>query len=406
ELPTGSTLLSREQLKAAAFTDMLRAIGEDEPPKPSTRLAQSTETLPAVSAQRQTEPARLTRLVRGELDWIVMKCLEKDRSRRYETASSLALDVERYLADEPVLACPPSAGYWLRKFARRNKGPVLAASLVVFALLAGIVGTTWGMFRADIARDDAANKAEQTRKALGEKEIALAEAKDNLYQAFVNRAKAERTSGRAGQRFATLNAIRQAGQLRVTPELRTEAMAALVLPGVEVVHEWDGWTEDALNLDFDANFERYVRLDRHGGITYCRRTDGGEESLARLPPQGSPTYTGPFMSPDGRFVTFRGGPAPGTTGADRAYVWALQEPGPARLLVLPVAPSHLSVAYRQDRRQLAIGGNGGLVEVYNLDSGESYRRWELGARPRQLAFRSNDSRLAAAAGNPVRCFAV
>src|SRR6185437_15719117 len=83
--------------------------------QPSTRLSESTDALPLISAQRQTEPARLTKLVRGELDWMVMKALEKDRNRRYETANGFAMDVQRYLADEPVLACPPSAGYRFRK---------------------------------------------------------------------------------------------------------------------------------------------------------------------------------------------------------------------------------------------------------------------------------------------------
>src|SRR5262249_15685069 len=120
ELLTGSTPLTRDRLKQAAFAEALLVIREEEPPKPSTRLSDSKDALPSISARRQTEPARLTRLVRGELDWIVMKALEKDRSRRYETANGFAMDVQRYLADEPVQACSPSAWYHLRKFARRN----------------------------------------------------------------------------------------------------------------------------------------------------------------------------------------------------------------------------------------------------------------------------------------------
>src|SRR5206468_4066495 len=95
-------------------------------------------TLPSIAANRQTEPARLSKAVRGELDWIVMKSLEKDRSRRYESASALAADIQRYLSDEPVQACPPSALYRLRKILRRNKGPAIAASL----LLAGLMVAT------------------------------------------------------------------------------------------------------------------------------------------------------------------------------------------------------------------------------------------------------------------------
>src|SRR5439155_19638722 len=121
ELLTGSTPLSHKRLKEAAYAEVLRMIKEEEPPKPSTRLSDSGEALVSISAQRQMEPAKLTKLMRGELDWIVMKSLEKDRNRRYETANALAADVQRYLADEPVQACPPSAGYRLRKFVRRNK---------------------------------------------------------------------------------------------------------------------------------------------------------------------------------------------------------------------------------------------------------------------------------------------
>src|SRR5688572_1012043 len=122
ELRTGSTPLTHKRLREAAYGEILRMIKEEEPPKPSVRLSDSGAALASISAQRHTEPAKLTRLVRGELDWIVMKTLEKDRNRRYESASGFALDVQRYLADEPVQACPPSASYRLRKFVRRNKG--------------------------------------------------------------------------------------------------------------------------------------------------------------------------------------------------------------------------------------------------------------------------------------------
>ncbi len=152
ELLTGSTPLTHKRIKAAAYGEILRIIKEEEPPKPSTRLSDSGEALASISAQRDMEPTKLTKLVRGELDWIVMKTLEKDRNRRYETASAFAADVQRYLADEPIQARPPSAGYRLRKFARRNKWPVLAANLVLLALFVGVVGTSWGFVRAEQQR--------------------------------------------------------------------------------------------------------------------------------------------------------------------------------------------------------------------------------------------------------------
>src|SRR5260221_3756937 len=110
ELLTGSTPLSHKRVREAAYGEVLRMIREEEAPKPSTRLSDSGEALAAISAPRHMEPGKLTKLVRGDLDWIVMKALEKDRNRRYETANGLAMDVQRYLADEAVQACPPSAG--------------------------------------------------------------------------------------------------------------------------------------------------------------------------------------------------------------------------------------------------------------------------------------------------------
>jgi serine/threonine protein kinase/tetratricopeptide (TPR) repeat protein len=151
ELLTGGTPLTRKRLKEVALLELLRAIREEEPPRPSTRLSESKDSLPSISAQRQTEPAKLTKLVRGELDWIVMRALEKDRNRRYETANALAMDVQRYLTDEPVQACPPSAWYRLRKLARRHKGLLTAAAVVFLSLIAGTAIATWQAVRATLA---------------------------------------------------------------------------------------------------------------------------------------------------------------------------------------------------------------------------------------------------------------
>jgi serine/threonine protein kinase/tetratricopeptide (TPR) repeat protein len=149
ELLTGTTPLERQKLRSAAFTEMLRMIREEEPPKPSTRLSMSGDKLSSISAQRKTEPAKLAKLVRGELDWIVMRALDKDRGRRYETANGFARDIQRYLADEPVEACPPSARYRLAKFVRRNRRGLAAAGLVL--LLLALVGGGAGWLAADRA---------------------------------------------------------------------------------------------------------------------------------------------------------------------------------------------------------------------------------------------------------------
>jgi tetratricopeptide (TPR) repeat protein len=155
ELLTGTTPLERRRLKEAALLEVLRLIREEEPPRPSTRLS-GTDELPSVAANRGLEPRKLSGLVRGELDWIVMKALEKDRGRRYETANGFAQDVQRYLADEPVLACPPSAAYRFRKFARRNRRALTIAGLILLFIATLGGGVSW------VIRDRAAREQRLT----------------------------------------------------------------------------------------------------------------------------------------------------------------------------------------------------------------------------------------------------
>jgi serine/threonine protein kinase/Flp pilus assembly protein TadD len=156
ELLTGVTPFEGKRLHGAAFDEMLRIIREEDPPKPSTRIT-SSESLSSIAANRGAEPARLSRDVRGELDWIVMKCLEKDRNRRYETANGLVRDIERYLHDEPVQACPPSAAYRFGKFARRNKVAfgAAAAGLAMLLLLVAGLATSNRLIAAQRAQADA-----------------------------------------------------------------------------------------------------------------------------------------------------------------------------------------------------------------------------------------------------------
>src|SRR5262249_18188195 len=164
ELLTGSTPLTRQRVKEAALLEVLRVIREEEPPKPSTRLS-STQELPSISAQRHTEPANLTKLVRGELDWIVMKALEKDRNRRYETANGLAMDVKRYLHDEPVEAGPVSARYRLKKLVNRHRNLLTIAASFVLLLVTAALVSTWLAIRATIAEAQARAQAEAADRA-------------------------------------------------------------------------------------------------------------------------------------------------------------------------------------------------------------------------------------------------
>ncbi len=162
ELLTGTTPFDSERLSKASFDELRQIIREEEPPRPSARVSTLGPAAMTLSEQRRTDPRQLGQLLRGELDWVVMKCLEKDRSRRYETADALARDVGRYLADEPVEACPPSVGYRLGKFLRKHRRPLLTATAFLILLVAGGALAGWQVVReARAERDRAVEQAER-----------------------------------------------------------------------------------------------------------------------------------------------------------------------------------------------------------------------------------------------------
>ncbi len=146
ELLTGSTPLGRDTLQRAAFAEVIRRIKEEEPPRPSTRLSDSKDSLPGISAQRKTEPAKLPQSIRGDLDWIVMKALAKERDRRYETCNNFAIDLMHFLQNEPVTARPPSTVYLVQKFVRRHRAVVATAAASVLLLIGATIFSTF-MYR-------------------------------------------------------------------------------------------------------------------------------------------------------------------------------------------------------------------------------------------------------------------
>jgi tetratricopeptide (TPR) repeat protein len=207
ELLVGQTPFDAKEMIQGGLEALRRIIREKEPLRPSTKLNTLQGDVRTTAGKlRQTDVGKLVHQLQGDLDWIVMKCLEKDRARRYETATALAADVDRYLNDEPVQACPPSMWYRLGKFARRNRGPILAASLIslvlvggllgttvltasliLLALVGGIIGTTWGMVRAWRAaereaaqRQNAEARAEQLERVSGFQANQLADIKPAL----------------------------------------------------------------------------------------------------------------------------------------------------------------------------------------------------------------------------------
>src|SRR6266567_2291997 len=179
ELLTGVTPLDTDTLRQAALDEVRRMIQETEPPKPSTRLLSLGERLTDVAKHRHVEPSALRRLIRGDLDWITMKALDKDRRRRYETVNGLAAEIERYLHDEPVVARPPSALYRMQKVARRHRVAFAAGAVVTVALLSGVVISTWQAVRATRAERGQSRLREQAEEAQANEATQRRRAEDN-----------------------------------------------------------------------------------------------------------------------------------------------------------------------------------------------------------------------------------
>ncbi len=253
ELLTGTTPVTRERVREAALLEVLRVVREEDAPRPSTRIS-STDARASIAAVRGTEPARLSRLLRGELDWVALRALEKDRGRRYESAAALADDVRRFLADEPVRAHPPSALYRLRKFARRNTAVLAAVMVVAGSLVAGTAVSVWQAVAADRARADAV--------------AARGLADDRLRDEQRARADADREKARAGENYRRARAaVRQ----------------MLTRVGAEEVGRIPGMKEVRRKLleDAAAFYTELLKVDPRDAEAYSER-GAVYESLARF----------------------------------------------------------------------------------------------------------------------------
>lgn len=200
ELLTGETPIDRQRLRNAAWDEMIRIIREEEPPLASSKLSSSVK-LPSVAANRRTEPAKLSAFVRGELDWIAAKALEKNRARRYESASSFAEDIRRFLKDEPVLACPPTFAYRFRKFLSKHRTAVTVGGLFFSIILMGLFGTIWqakvaidmrnmALFRehaAQVAREDEAKQRKLAEANRIEAENARRDSESRMARLYLER---------------------------------------------------------------------------------------------------------------------------------------------------------------------------------------------------------------------------
>jgi eukaryotic-like serine/threonine-protein kinase len=406
ELLTGSTPFEKKRLHETAFDEILRIIREEEPPRPSTRLSELSRSgssghasespgtareeeptepalsLALVAAYRKTEPANLGRLIKGDLDWIVMKALEKDRNRRYKTANGLAMDLQRYLTDEPVVACPPSVRYRLRKFVRRNKGPVVAACLVVLTLAGGMIGTTWGMFRATASQAVAVHESIQKQAALAAAQRSERDATDQLFLALLNQARAGRFSRQMGQRLDSLAAVAQAARIRPDERLRDEAIAAMALPDIRHVRVpgRQSFPAGTTAVAYDGQVRLYARASAQGVISVRRIHDDQEiQRIACDPSSGKKLG----FSPDGRFLL----------GLGNGYTLGVWRVADGQLVLRDEPRERRAFAFSRDGRRLAVSQEEWIL-CFDLETGLEANRWRLPAPANTLAFHPDNGNLA------------
>jgi serine/threonine protein kinase/WD40 repeat protein len=409
ELLTGTTPFDKERLRTAGYDEIRRIIREEEPPKPSTRistlqseprtqsraahavseasqpLATVRGSIATIAAQRKSDPNRLSQLVRGELDWIVMKCLEKDRNRRYETANGLARDIERYLHDEPVRACPPSAAYRFRKLVRRNKMLFAMITAVAATFLVATSVVTWKWWDAETTRGREQKAKEQAfeaeKQAREERDrTARAERKARLREAeaLIGQAHGIRLSRRPGQRFDALHALGTAAaigrELEQPPswfvQLRNEAIAALALPDIHITQEWE---VDAATtwVEMNDDFSIYVCANDKGGCTIHRLADphsgvsGPHTPVWRLPAWGEPVEA--FFGA-GRTLAIHG-------ASGRFELWDLGNGNPVRRFEEKgIAGPHSGCSFRMDGRLVALGHSDGSISIRDTATGECVYR--------------------------------
>jgi serine/threonine protein kinase len=272
ELLTGTTPFDKARLQAASYDELRRIIREEEPPRPSARISTLAANHAAtVADHRRTDFRRLHQTVRGDLDWIVMKCLEKDRCRRYDSAGSLARDVERYLHDEPVFACPPSISYRLKKFIRRNR----AAAAFVCMLIIGVAALTVSNIRS---RRNEQRAITETAKAkavsdLLQEMLASADTFQGKGRDYTVRELLDSSSARLNNQLADARDVEAEIRATIGRAYRSLALSELAQPHLERALKlgrevYDGQSENlaAILVDYGWNLEhqrRYQEAEPH-----------------------------------------------------------------------------------------------------------------------------------------------
>ena len=394
ELLTGRTPFDGEELLRSGLDEMRRTIRDEQPPAPSTRLTQELAAANRNSAaglaeddfgapvgRRGHRMRETIALLRGDLDWIVMKCLEKDRSRRYETANGIAADIQRHLDHEPVTARPPNGMYRLQKLVQRNRGALIATALVFVALLVALLSLATSNARI---RQERNQKDQALRERGGALEAARAseqQAREQLFLSLQSQAQARRNSRRMGQRLKSLAALAEAARIRPTPELRDNAIAALAVPDIEHGPVWRGWSTDTHGFAFDSFGQRYASIGQDGTISI--RTIPDNRELQRLESASGAAVVQFTFSPDGRIIAWLN-----ENGQLRAWRWESAEP----VLKNPLENCSM-LAFSPDSSQIAVG-QGASITCFNLRTGEESRQWPTRDRAYSINFHPDSRGLA------------
>ena len=369
ELLVGSTPFDGKELLASGLDEMRRTIREKDPVRPSTKLGTlQGEELTTTAKRRSVEMPKLVNLLKGDLDWIVMKCLEKDRTRRYDTANGLAVDITRHLTDEPVLARPPSAAYKFQKAWRRNKVIFAAGTVVAVALVAGIMVSTWQAIRAEKAR---AGEATQRQMA----QVNLQRAQENeqkAQRAQVDEAR-QREMAQAHAYAADVNLAHQAlddenlGRALELLERHRPKLGEKDIRGWEWRYLWQLCRSDeAFSLAGHSNSVSAVAFSPDGKLVASIGHDGkiklwdlSTRREANVLTHGS-VVRSLAWSPDGKVLA---------TGADDGTVrlWDVVTSREIRRFPSIQGTHFGAVAFSPDGRVLATGGRDGKISLWDWE---------------------------------------
>ncbi len=326
-------------------------------------------------------PRTIDPRVPRDLETIVLTATDREPKRRYQTAAELSDDLRHFLAGEPIRARRTGELERLQLWCRRN--PLLATMLGALIVLLGVLavgGIATAIWLRD-ERDRAVANGQRAAAAESAEAAAKREALAKLWESSLAAARAGRMSRSPGQRFASLRTIEQALSLPLPPgrskdELRTEAIASLLLPDLEVAKDWPGWPGGSRGFAVDGDFQRYARGDAHGNISVRRVSD--DQELFRLP-GSSPvpdTYDVLAFSPDGRYLSQMGEDA-------HQRIWRIDVQPPATVL----AADYAACAFSPDSRQVAAAYPDNSMRVSELQTGRELKRWRLGTfRPFRLAW--------------------